>query len=158
MVRRLDIEAGNERNIEMNADSRRITLIARHPGMPERAWDDSTCGRSRLIFVDSLSFLPFALDRGINELGQDVDRVIIDRTGTAVQFLELLASLPHEFVGDVLFVRGDGAGFLSSQGRGGDRVLYALSVSDVDFYLMTHGLLYSAAVLALPSPMRVARA
>lgn len=139
----------------MNAD-RRITLIARRPGMSNRSWDDSSCGGSRLIFVDSLSFLSFALDRGINELGQDVDRVIIDRAGTAVQFLEVLSSLPHEFVGDVLFVCGDGAGFLSSTGRGGDRILYSLAAHDVDFYLFTHNLMHAPAATALAPVARMA--
>ena len=143
----------------MNVDRRRITLIARHPGMPERMWDESSFGGSRLISVDSLSFLPFALDRGINELGYDVDRLIIDRTGTAVQFLELLSSLPEEFLGDVLFVRGDGAGFLSSAGRGGGgRVLYELKAHDIDFYLTTHNLLSTSAAIALPPAACVALA
>lgn len=115
-------------------------------------WDETENGGSRLIFVDSLSFLPYALDRGINELGHDVDRLIIDRTGTAVQFLELLSSLPDEFFGDVLFVRGDGAGFLSSAGRGsGGRMLYELKPADIDFYLMTHTLVSGPAVQALPA-------
>jgi len=142
----------------MKIDNRRISLIARHPGMPERPWNESKSGGSRLIFIDSLSFLPFALDRGINELGQDVDRLIIDRTGTAVQYLELIASLPHEFLGDVLFVRGDGAGFLSSLGRGGDRVLYSLGKYDIDFYLETHGLLTSPATAAAVSIQQMATA
>ncbi len=152
LVWRLDMEGPAEREREQEMmDQRRITLIARHPGMPERTWDDTEQGGSRLIFVDSLSFLPFALDRGINELGHDVDRLIIDRTGTAVQFLELLASLPGEFLGDVLFVRGDGAGFLSSPGRGSSgRVLYELKPADIDFYLATHALVSGAAAQALP--------
>lgn len=124
----------------MTTDKRRITLIARHPGMQGRDWDQSNCAKSRLLFIDALSFLPHAIDRGVKELGQDVERVIIDRTGTAMQYLELLASLPNEFAGDVLFVRGDGDGFLSAIGRGGDRVLYAVTQEDVAFYLETHAL------------------
>ena len=95
---------------------------------------------SRLIFIDALPFLRHAIDRGINKLEEDVERVIIDRTGTALQYLQALASLPAEFFGDVLFILSDGNGFLSSTGRGGDRVLYTLAGDDVDFYLRTNHL------------------
>ncbi len=142
----------------MRNDSRRITLVARHPGNSARDWDMSNPIGSRLIFVDAMPFLAYAIDKGINELGQDVDRVIIDRTGTAVQYLELLASLPQEFTGDVLYVRSDGNGFLSSAGRGGDRVLYSLIARDVDFYLQTQGLLWSPLVEQVPQMAQFATA
>jgi hypothetical protein len=125
----------------MTNDNRRITLVARDPRAEPLNWDESN-PHSRLIFIDALSFLRFAIDRGVSELNQDVERVIIDRRGTALQFLEALSSLPAEFVGDVLFVMNDGNGFLSSVGRGGDRVLYAVSPQDVGFYLETHGLIW----------------
>src|SRR2546430_336842 len=125
----------------MTKDDRRITLVARHPNAPGRQWDESN-PNSRLIFLDALAFLRFAIDRGVNELGEDVERVVIDRTGTALQYLEALSKLPAEFVGDVLFVMNDGNGFLSSVGRGGDRVLYALAENDVNFYLETNRLVW----------------
>ncbi len=130
-----------------NFDTRRITLVARHSSKPPRDWDFSNPMGSRLIFVDALSFLPFAIDQGI-KLGQDVDRVIIDRTGTAEQYLQLLASLPQDFLGDVLYARGDGDGFLSSVGRGGNRVLYSLSAEDIVFYLGTLELVWDAPAMA----------
>jgi hypothetical protein len=125
----------------MTADNRRITLIARDPGAKPLNWDESN-PKSRLIFIDALAFLRYAIDRGVNELNHDVERVIIDRRGTALQFLEALSSLPTEFVGDVLFVMNEGNGFLSSIGRGGDRVLYAVSPQDIGFYLETNGLIW----------------
>jgi hypothetical protein len=126
----------------MTNETRRITLVARHPGGPGRVWDESN-PKIRLIFVDALSFLRYAIDRGINELGEDVERVIIDRTGTALQYLDVLAHLPAEFVGDALLVTSDGNGFLSSSGRGGDRTLYALTPRDIEFYLRVNGLIWS---------------
>ena len=86
-----------------------------------------------------------------------MERVIIDRRGTALQFLEALSALPPEFVGDLLFVMDDGNGFLSSIGRGGDRVLYAVAQHDVDCYLETHGLIWkqaSAYRIDVPLQMR----
>ncbi len=78
----------------------------------------------------------------------DVERVIIDRCASADEYLQFLASLPHEIAGDVMLVQQDGAAFLSSVGRGGDRVLYALAAGDVDFYLKTHGLAANTRELA----------
>jgi hypothetical protein len=83
--------------------------------------------------------------------------VIIDRRGTALEFLEALASLPSEFVGDVLFAMNDGNGFLSSIGCGGDRVLYAVGPQDIEFYLETHGLIWkqsSAYRIDVAMPLR----
>ena len=125
----------------MTNDTRRITLIARDPAQQQLNWDDSNPA-SRLIFIDALEFLKFAIERGVTQHHQDVERVIIDRRGTALDFLEALSSLPSEFVGDVLFVMNDRNGFLSAVGRGGDRVLYALGPNDIDFYLETHGLIW----------------
>jgi hypothetical protein len=90
-----------------------------------------------MIFVDAFSMLSFALDQST----EDVERVLIDGTATAVEYLELLASLPSTFLGDVLYMRGAGHSFLSCVGRGGDRLLYTLTSRDLDFYLQTNQLL-----------------
>ncbi len=45
-----------------------------------------------------------------------------------------------ELSGDILLIHDNGAGFLSATGRGGDRVLYALTAHDVRFYLETQDL------------------
>lgn len=71
---------------------------------------------------------------------EDVERVILDRSATPVEFLRLLAALPPHIAGDVMLIGEDGGAFLSSVGRGGDRVLYALSSEDVAFYFETNGL------------------
>lgn len=127
----------------MHTDSRRITLVARQPGHASRDWDLTNPIGSRIIFVDAVAFLPHAINRGIKS-GYDLERVIIDGTGTPMEFLELIASLPHEFVGDVVFVSTEGRAFLSSPGRGDGRVLYSLSESDLEFYLQTSGLLWAS--------------
>lgn len=118
-------------------DPRRITLLARAAASPARPWNVSGQAPNRMIFVDAFSMLAFALDQS----NQDVDRVLIDGTATAVEYLELLSSLPLSFLGDVLYMRGLGHSFLSTVGRGGDRILYSLSAVDLDFYLQTNQLL-----------------
>jgi len=125
----------------MAKDKRRITLVASRRNGSKRDWDESNPNH-RLIFINALGFLRDAIERGVNEIGEDVARVIIDRIGTPLQFLEVLSNLPIEFAGDVLFVLEDGTGYLSSNGRGGDRVLYEITEHDVDFYLQTNGLVW----------------
>ena len=114
----------------------RLTLVVSND--PKRSWK-----RAGMLYVDSLAQLREAV------AAHDVERILIDRCASADEYLELLASLPHEIAGDVMLMRQDGGAFLSSVGRGGDRVLYALSRADVAFYLETHGLPTDRRELAL---------
>jgi len=125
-------------------DIRRITLIARGAKAPSRAWDASRNADNRLIFADRLSILRGALDHA----SHDVDRLVIDGTGSGSEFLELLTTLPHAFVGDVIFIRDGETSYLSTVGRGDGRLLYALTGSDVQFYLETHRLIAKVAIAA----------
>ena len=127
----------------------RITLIARQPTKPDVDWNHSRARVQRVAFLDSVNALSFALGAAMNDVGLDVERIIVDRAGDADEFLRLLSGVPSEFTGDMLFIRDDGAGFLSATGRGGDRVLYALSGYDIRFYLETHDLVTGRAALEL---------
>lgn len=124
----------------MTLDSRRITLVLVSADSPERAWNDSSDSESRLIFVKVLTLLQCALSSAVSEFNRDVERVILDHAVTDAQFLDLLAALPQDFAGDVLNLRANGTGFLSAAGRGGDRVLYAITEHDVQFYFSVHKL------------------
>jgi hypothetical protein len=127
----------------------RITLIARQQTKPYFDWNHSRARAQRVAFLDSVNALSFALGAAMNDVGLDVERIIVDRSGDAEEFLHLLSGMPLEFTGDILFIRDDGAGFLSATGRGGDRVLYALSGYDIRFYLETHDLVTGRAALEL---------
>ena len=127
----------------------RITLIARQPTKPDFDWNHSRARVQRVAFLDSVNALSFALGAAMHDVGLDVERIIVDRSGNAEEFLHLLSGVPSEFTGDMLFIRDDGAGFLSATGRGGDRVLYALSGYDIRFYLETHDLVTGRAALEL---------
>jgi hypothetical protein len=120
-------------------DRRRITLVARQTQGPRRNWLAGERGKSRIIFIESFTVLRYALEHGIRNMQHDVERVIVDRTATAAQYLEFLSTLPYDFLGDVMFVR-DGGAFLSCSGVRGNRVLYQLEEKDVLFYLETNGL------------------
>ncbi|HJW92374.1 MAG TPA: hypothetical protein VJ901_02035 [Thermoanaerobaculia bacterium] len=121
-------------------DQRRITLVNRNPAITSRDWDCSPDASTRVIFVRAVAMLEYALKNAVTELDRDVERVVIDRSASAGDCLELLARLPQEFQGDVLIVRGDGTGYLSATARGDGRVLYPLSMDDIEFYLLTHEL------------------
>lgn len=127
----------------------RITLIARKATKPNVDWNYARSATMRVAFLESVDALKFALNLSINDAALDIERVIVDRAGTADDFLELLATLPTEFTGDILVIRDDGNGFLSATGRGGDRVFYALAAHDIRFYLETHDLVTGRAVLEL---------
>ena len=121
-------------------DDRRITLISRHPQVQEKKWDRSAGATSRIVLLDSFTVLRYALAGSLSTFEADIDRIVLDRSSSASDYLSLLAELPQEFAGDVLMIRDDETGFLSSTARGGDRILYALSAEDVRFYLVTHSL------------------
>jgi hypothetical protein len=139
----------------MNPESR-ITLIARQPSKPDIDWKyegsrtakGERTGR-RAAFLDTVNALKLAVGAALCDVGLDVERLIVDRAGGAEEFLDLLACLPAELHGDILFIRDDGSGFLSATGRGGDRVLYALSTHDVRFYLETHDLVTGRVALPM---------
>jgi hypothetical protein len=88
--------------------------------------------------IDSLSELTLTIADLYMAL--DIERVILDGGASASQFLDLMTALPHEFAGDVVMIRYDGAAFLSAISRGSGRVLYTLTATDVDFYLQANGL------------------
>lgn len=133
----------------MHDHEHRITLIARQANKPDVDWNYTRCRCDNVVFLDSVAALKFALRTSVLGSGLDIERVIVDRAGTADDFLELLASIPAELACDVLLIRDAGGGFLSATGRGGDRVLYALVPNDVRFYLEAQDLVTGRAALSL---------
>jgi hypothetical protein len=121
----------------MKKDQRRITLVARDKQQANLGWDTSNQSPNRIVSVDSLELLRSTIASPLVHSDADVERIILDRCGSEADYLSLLSQIPHQFTGDVLMIRNDATGFLSATGRGGDRVLYALSPDDVEFYLET---------------------
>lgn len=124
----------------MQGPNVRITLIAHEAAKPDIDWNYAASERMAVAFLESVRSLRFALTAAVTDVGLDVCRAIVDRAGRADEFLDLLTDLPPAFTGDVLQIRDDGAGILSATARGGDRVMYALNVDDVRFYLEAHDL------------------
>jgi hypothetical protein len=125
---------------------RRLTLIARDSRKPDMDWNYRPAIGDAIAFIDSPAAIRAALDAG-TDLGLDIGRVIVDRSGEPDDFLKLLTALPVEFAGDALYIRDDGSAFMSATGRGGDRVLYSLNAHDVRFYLETLNLVTGRVVM-----------
>ena len=124
----------------MDNDTRRITLLARGRSTPDRDWERMTNPMTRLVTIESMTVLRYTLKHAVSDIDLDIERVILDRSFSPAEYLDLLAALPREFSADVLLIRGDDSGYLSSAGRGGDRSIYSLSVPDVRFYLEANAL------------------
>ena len=133
----------------MTEHEHRITLIARLANKPDVDWNYARCRCDNVVFLDSTAALKFAVRTSILGSGLDIERVIVDRAATPDEFLDLLASMPAELAADILMIRDDGRGYLSATGRGGDRVLYALTPQDVRFYLEAQDLVTGRAALSL---------
>jgi hypothetical protein len=108
-------------------DQNRLTLVVGNSA--------AVASASAVVHVDSVHAMQQAAATA------DVERIILDRSASAEEFLHVLAKLAPQIAGDVMLIRDDGGAFLSATARGGDRVLYALSAPDVVFYLQTHGLI-----------------
>lgn len=130
----------------MNSN-RRITFITQGPATPDRDWRLAASSTARMVFIESLPVLRYAIQHGVGDMELDVERVILDRAANADDMLHMLATLPPAFRGDILMIRDDDSGYLSAMGRGDDRVLYQLGASDVRFYLEMHGLVSSQQAL-----------
>jgi hypothetical protein len=126
----------------MSNDQRRITLLTQSRDFSDRHWNHSDEAGSRIVLLDSLAMLRSTIVSPLVRSESDVERIVLDRCTTESEYLSLLAELPHEFTGDVLMIREGGTreggtSFLSATGRGGGRILYALTDEDVEFYLET---------------------
>jgi len=124
----------------MYNDTRRITLLARGRSTPDRDWERLTNGMTRLVTIESMTVLRYTLQHAVSDIDLDIERVILDRTFSPQEYLDLLAALPGEFNADVLLIRGDDSGYLSAAGRAGDRTIHSLSAEDVRFYLEANAL------------------
>ena len=125
---------------------RRITLI--NAADRSRHWALADDAPSRIVFASFLAVIRHTFDGAERSADDDIERVVIDRTATADEFLELLAHVSPDFPGDVILIRDGDTAYLSAAGRGVGRLLFALRADDLRFYLETHGLIEPAIVAA----------
>lgn len=121
----------------MDHPMNRLTLVVTGPSPSQREWV-SPAETTSLMFLDSYQWLE-AMIASKSEL--DIARVVLDKgAASSTDLLRLLVSCGEHFRGDVLLIGPDGGGFLSAIGRGGERILYSPTQTDVEFYLWAHGL------------------
>ena len=100
------------------SDTRRITLLARGHATPDRDWSRFANESTRLVTIESLTVLRYTLSHAVADIDLDIERVILDRSFSPAEYLDLLAALPAEFGADVMLIRNDESGYLSASGRG----------------------------------------
>src|SRR6059058_4748705 len=97
-------------------DRRRITLIARGHSTPDRDWERYTHSQSRLVIIESMTVLRYTLAHAVADIDLDIERVILDRTISPAEYLDILTSLPAELSADLLLILADDSGYLSTTG------------------------------------------
>lgn len=70
----------------------------------------------------------------------EIERVVIDGQIDLDRFMLLTATLPDRFNGELLFIRPDGSGYLSTRELKSVRSVKAISEMEVEVYLRWHGL------------------
>ena len=128
-------------------ETRRITIVAQGHGTPDRDWVRLTSPHTRIVMIESMTVLGYTLRHAVSVIELDIQRVILDRTFSAAEYLDLLAKLPKELSADVMLIHADDTGYLSTAGRSGDRTLHALRAEDVRFYLEANQLVTGRVVL-----------
>lgn len=115
-----------------------VTLVC--PAESELArWTGDERSRGYLVIPD-IDMLDGILRSPVMQAAREVTRVIIDGGAELDRFLVIVATLPESFRGEILFVRGDGSGHLSSRELKTTRTVRTISREDVEIYLRWHNL------------------
>jgi len=125
----------------MSRPEQRITLILADQSNPAIDWNYGRPAALQIAFPASVEALRQTIRRAArDDGGLDVERIVIDRMGTAQDFLDCLTAVPTRFLGDVVFIARDGSAYLSAMARGDGRILHRLGRQDLRFYLEMHEL------------------
>lgn len=111
----------------------RVTLLL-EGNSSSRDWA-AISERRNIVRVPNFAMLEEALDSGPRPSESEFAAVVLDRSVTAAQFLEILSSLPTDFRSDVFAFNDDGTGFLSAVTPNEGRVLCRLSSEEIDFHM-----------------------
>ena len=115
----------------------RMTLVLSSDISPRRPWRTSRGQESRVVLAREMAILEQAI--AATDEFANVERVILDRSGTENELLRMLNRLPQSYRGDVLIVRSDWS-YLSVCREDGTRRLQRLTPAGVECYLMQHAL------------------
>lgn len=114
------------------------TLVS--PGISElERWADAEKA-GRCLLVQDVDLLDSMLRSPVMQATREVVRVVIDGSVDLDRFLLLVATLPDGFNGEILFIRRDGSGHLSTRDLKSKRTVRTISDVDVEVYLRWHNL------------------
>jgi hypothetical protein len=123
----------------------RISLVAT-PAPEMRDWHQES-PTSSIIFLEAAEDPALQLAEWLSDENLDFERFVIDGGISTRGFLDVLAGMPSGRAVEVLWICEEGNGYLSTVGRGGDRILYALGEADIRFYLEVNGLVVERQIL-----------
>ena len=124
---------GPSREIESS-----VTLVAAADTELER-WSASQASGLYMLVPDT-AMLESMLRSPVVRATGEIIRVVFDGGFDLDRYLLLIATLPDRFNGEVLFIREDGSGYLSTRELKTERTVKAISAMDVEVYLRWHGL------------------
>lgn len=108
-----------------------ITLLKSRPGWKGVRWHRGP----QIRRVEDLDQITRAMS-AVGAAAASIARIVIEEAIDGTAFLNLITSLPPEFLGDVLLIVSPGRAFLSSHMDGGERYLYTLDQpGEIDTYL-----------------------
>lgn len=97
-------------------------------------------GDGRYMVVPDFDMLESMLRSPFVRATGEIVRVVFDGGIDLDRFLLLVATLPEQFDGEILYIRDDGSGYLSSRELKTTRTVKAISEMDVEVYLRWHSL------------------
>lgn len=130
------------------------TLVS--PGISElERWSEAE-KEGRCLLVQDIDLLDSMLRSPIMQATREVVRVVIDGSADLDRFLLLVATLPDGFNGEILYIRRDGSGHLSTRDLKSLRTVKTITDVDVEVYLRWHNLPARprSSYVAEPSPDR----
>jgi hypothetical protein len=115
-----------------------VTLVS--PAQSEMArWSDAE-REGRCLVIADIDLLDGMLRSPVMQSTREIVRVVFDGGADLDRFLLLVATLPDGFHGELLYIRRDGSGHLSTRELQSLRTVKTISEADVEVYLRWHGL------------------
>jgi hypothetical protein len=135
-----------------------VTLVA--AADTELARWNAGAQEGQYTVVRDIELLERTLLSPVIQAAGEIARVIIDGGTSLDHFLRLASGLPGNFRGELLFIRRDGSGYLSTRELQTQRSVRTLTAPEVEVYLRWHGLparprsSYPAESTPTPPPQR----
>ncbi len=115
-----------------------VTLVA--AAETELARWNAGAHDGQYMVVRDIELLERTLLSPVIQAAGEIARVIVDGGTSLDHFLRLASGLPDTFRGELLFIRRDGSGYLSTRELQTKRSVRTLTTPEVEVYLRWHSL------------------